>query len=83
MYEDGQVIRGKYNDVHFMTDLDLFQYIQERNKLLVRFLCGLSGLDYATDVNKVQFTFAKTLERVYYLRHFNLVLHVTFSGNMV
>ena len=58
------------------------RFIKERNKLLVCFLRGVSGLEFSVESEQIQYAFASTLEMCYYLRNLNLVLPHCFLGNL-
>ena len=84
VYSDGLAIKSKYKDVEFLLDFDILKYIKERNILLVRLLCGLAGFDiYEVDKKEIRYAFAVTVEMIYYLRNFNLVLPCSFLSNLV
>jgi len=79
VYGDGLAIKSKYKDTEFLVNFDILKYIKERNMLLVRLLCGLSGFDvFSVEKKEIRYAFAVTIEMLYYLRNFNLVLPCSF-----
>ena len=83
VYKDGKAPQTCYTNKSFLTNLNILRFIKERNKLLVRFLCGVSGLEFSVESEQIQYAFASTLEMCYYLRNLNLVLPHCFLGNLV
>ena len=83
VYDDGMMVRSNYRNVEFLTDLDVLKYIKERNQILVRFLCGLSGVDFENASSKTRYAFGQTVEQVYYLRNLNLILPLSFTANLI
>jgi len=84
VYGDGLAIKSKYKDTEFLVNFDILKYIKERNMLLVRLLCGLSGFDvFSVEKKEIRYAFAVTIEMLYYLRNFNLVLPCSFMSNLV
>ena len=51
--------------------------------MLVRFSCGVSGLEFSIESEQIQYAFASTLEMCYHPRSLNLVLPHCFLGNLV
>ena len=73
----------RFKNKSLLTNLNILRFIKERNKLLVSFLCGVSGLEFSVKSQQIQYAFASTLEMCYYLRNLNLVLLHCFLGNLV
>ena len=80
VYSDGKSIESAYKQTEFLIDIDILKYIKQRNKLLVKFLCGLSNQVLESESQTVIYTFACTLEMCYHLRNTNLVLQKYLSG---
>ena len=51
------MVRLNYRNVEILTDLDVLKYIKERNQILVRFLCGSSGVYYEKASSKTKYAF--------------------------
>ena len=85
VYQDGVSIRKLYKDSKFLTEQNTDQYIADRNRFLVLFLCGVTGLDLlsASTSSQRKLTFIKTLECIYHLRNFQLVLPFSFLENLI
>ena len=83
VYKDGKALQTCHKNKSILTNLNILRFIKERNKLLVRFLCGVSGLEFSVESEQIQYAFASTLEMCYYLRNLNLVLPHCFLGNLV
>lgn len=83
IYKDGLTISKKYKDVNFLIQQDVDRYIKERNRLLVLFLCGVTGLDMSNTSTEKKMSFINTVEMCYYLRNFQLVLPFSFLGNFI
>ena len=72
-----------YKSPDYLFDLDIMKFIKERNAMLVQFLSGISGLCLDEECSKVLFAFSSTIEMIYQLRNFNLVLPRCFMSNLV
>ena len=83
VYKDGKALQTCYKNKSFSTNLNILRFIKERNKLLVCFLCGVSGLEFSVESEQIQYAFASTLGMCYYLRNLNLVLPRCFLRNLV
>ena len=67
VYKDGKALQMCYTNKYFLTNLNILRFIKERNKLLVRFLCGVSGLEFSVESEQIQYDLASTPEICYYL----------------
>ena len=83
VYKDGKALQTCCKNKSFSTNLNILRFIKERNKLLVCFLCGVSGLEFSVESEQIQYAFASTLGMCYYLRNLNLVLPRCFLRNLV
>ena len=60
VYKDGKALQTCYKNKSFLTNLNILRFIKERNKLLVRFSCGVSGLEFSLESEQIQYAFASS-----------------------
>ena len=49
VYKDGKALQMCCKNKSFLTNLNILRFIKERNKLLVCFLFGVSGLEFSVE----------------------------------
>ena len=77
-------MKGLYKDDKFLTNLDSLKYLGDRNQLLLSFIDGCSNLFYQKQTNATTlYAVAVTVEMIYFLRNFNLVLPHCFLINLI
>ena len=52
----------RYKNKSLLTNLNILRFIKERNKLLVSFLCGVSGWEFSVESEQIQYALASTLD---------------------
>ena len=83
IYKDIKTIRYLYQDNLFFSSMNTLEFIKNRNKNLLSFLLGASGLDLNKLSEKSQYALACVIESIYHLRNSNIVLPHSFLANLV
>ena len=82
-YEDGKEISSFYKDFEKLKELDFNRYIEKRDRCVVGFLEGASGISIKGDTTtQIQFATCSIIESIYFLRNFNIVLPYSFLINL-
>jgi len=81
---DGLSLRLKYKDTNYLCSLNSKQFIKERNKLLLEFICGAINIEFEQQSSpSFLYAIAVTIEMVYFLKNLNLVLPHCFMINLL
>ena len=83
IYEDGKEISNVYKDFEKLKELDFNSYIEGRDRCVVGFLEGASGISIKGDTTtQIQFAACSIIESIYFLRNFNIILPYSFLMNL-
>ena len=83
IYEDGKKISSVYKDFEKLKELDFNSYIEGRDRCVVGFLEGASGISIKGDTTtQIQFAACSIIESIYFLRNFNIILPYNFMINL-
>ena len=74
-YKDGQSVNDQHKDLKSLGNIDLKNWLSDRNPVLINFLCGCSGVNEETESNK------KT--KISYARNLLLVTQFAFQINLI
>ena len=83
IYQDIQTIRCLYQDNLHFSSMNMLEFIKSRNKNLLSFFLGASGLDLNKLSEKSQYELACVIESIYHLCNSNIVLPHSFLGNLL
>ena len=75
IYKDGKEISNVYKDFEKLKELYFNSYIEGRDRCIVEFLEGASGISMKGDcTNQIQFETCSIIESIYFLRNFSIIL---------
>ena len=81
---DGNNLSQCYKNIDYLKYLNPREFVKERNKIVVSFLEGISGLNFESDLSDGKFYgIACAIESIYLLRNFNWVLPNSFILNLI
>ena len=84
VYEDGISLKSKYKDTSYLSTLESKDFLQERNKLLMAFICGSSNIEFENQTTApFLYAMAVAVEMIYFLRNLNLILPHCFMLNLI
>ena len=72
----------KYKETDYLASLIPRNFISQRDQCVVSFLSGLSGMDFDNENDNVSYAVATTIESLYHLRCFPLILPYSFMANL-
>ena len=82
-YKDGQSINDQYKDLRSLGNMDLKNWLSDRNPVLINFLYGCSGVNEETDSNKKTMALVHAIEQILYARNLLLVTPFAFQRNLI
>ena len=83
IYADGSQTKNYYKSYEKVTNVDCNKYIICRNKYLVSFLEGVTGMSFVMENEKITIAAGVCIEQIYLLWNFNLVMPYHFLANLV
>ena len=82
--EDGVSLKSKYKDTTYLKTLNSKEFVRDRNRLLLSFICGAVDINFEEQTNRsFLYAIAVTIEMMYFLRNLNLILPHCFMLNLV
>ena len=83
VYYDGLNLLQEYKDVESTGKMNPKEWIKQRNKLLVSFVSGVTGITNDTESSKKTNALTHALEQIYYARNLNIVCCFSFNRNFI
>ena len=82
IFADGVLLAQDSKDLNFLKQFKPDEWLANRNKILLAFLCGAGMVEERCSVKK-QVALIRSVEDVYYLRNLNLITPMAFGLNLL
>ena len=84
IYNDGNSVALLYKDANALQHLNFSDYLANRDKCVVAFLEGSSGIAFDKERDpQVKYSACVVVETIYFLRNLNVILPFSFLSNLI
>ena len=84
IYSDGNSVALLYKDANALQQLNFSDYLANRDKCVVAFLEGSSGIASEKERDpQVKYSTCVVVEAIYFLRNLNVILPYSFLSNLI